>query len=290
MEKGIIALPLTVTDNPLGGVNFKAGLSSEALNQYLLYWDKIVLPTNNLIHVRVSPFEDELIKQKIIFRPRLELRELGGDLGAAPLINGQLAIAQHYLSQEPGKWVLAQHGEQNFFPDEVSESRNQLSLALSNVLPTPPSDTPIEEILQFKLARKSELDAMWYHLDQLCLQMQREPDRALAQRLITQDFAKSVEESMKVTAEKWSYFHLSDFKVNLSFDYKSIVTGVATGGAMSFANSGSLTTVFATVFGVALSSFKVSADIKKAPKLQDKSEKNKLSYLSSVNRDLIRLR
>ena len=120
--------------------------------------------------------------------------------------------------------------------------------------------------------------------------MQREPDRALAQRLITQDFAKSVEESMKVTAEKWSYFHLSDFKVNLSFDYKSIVTGVATGGAMSFANSDSLATVFATVFGIALSSFKVSADIKKAPKLQDKSDKNKLSYLSSVNRDLIRLR
>ena len=78
MEKGIIALPLTVTDNPLGGVNLKVGFSSEALNQYLLYWDKVVLPTNNLIHVRVSPFEDELIKQKIIFRPRLELRELGG--------------------------------------------------------------------------------------------------------------------------------------------------------------------------------------------------------------------
>ena len=59
MEKGIIAAPARVSGN---GAQFRSEgrLTPEELRYFLMYWDKVVIPTTNLVHLAV-PEEEELL-------------------------------------------------------------------------------------------------------------------------------------------------------------------------------------------------------------------------------------
>ncbi|BDM65026.1 hypothetical protein NFHSH190041_24780 [Shewanella sp. NFH-SH190041] len=277
MDKGIIVSPIEILASD--GFSFRTGISLESFNQYLLYWNHIVIPTNNIVHVGV-PHEDLLVEQKIISRPKFSLRSIGGKEGSKPLIDCQMLLAKYYMDMEPGKWVLAQSGTHSYFTEDLAQSRNHIQMELANILPVPPSGTNLEDILQFKLERKDELDALWYYLDKVCLDVQKEPDRALAQRLALHDFGKVVEDSMRVTSERWRCLQLSDVKVQVSLDWKTVVGAFTAPYALD-----SIPNVFACAFGVAASSLKVNWEKGLVPTAPD--EQRKLSYLTSVKKNLI---
>lgn len=285
MDKGIIASPFKVKSNG-NDLGLETAISGERLRYYLLYWDEVVIPTNNILHIGVDPDEDLLISQGILKRPSVRLSRIGGD-GGKSLLQSQAIVAETLMGMEPGKWFLMQDGDKLNLSEEHSEVRNNITLDIANIMPVPPIDTPIEDILEFKLNRKDELHELWHYLDDLCVQVQREPDRALAQKLMAHNFGKAVENSISVTKEKWKGLHLTNFKSTVSIDYKNFVGGVA---AETMANYIPMLECVpkgvAAIFGVAVSTLKVSADISLTPRVPKTKEQLKLSYLSEITKRL----
>ena len=282
MERGIIATPVIVNSRNNKEFSLEVGMSPEKLRYYLMYWDDIVIPTNNLMHFGIEN-EELLIEQKLIRRPSVRLNQVGGD-GGRSLLEAQAVVAEALMGMEPGKWVFMQDGDRLHLADDHSELRNNISLDIANIMPVPPGSTPIEDILEFKLQRKDQLGELWHHLDELCLQVQKEPDRALAQSIAVHDFGKSIEASMRVTKERWRGFHLTNFKASVSLDYKNIMTG---GAAEYLSNTipafDALPQGIAALFGVAISTLKISGDISRTPRVPKTQEQLKLSYLSEFN-------
>ncbi|TEW53599.1 hypothetical protein E2R68_11610 [Psychromonas sp. RZ22] len=282
MERGIIAAPVAVKSRHKNEFSLKVGMSNEKLRYYLLYWDDVVIPTNSLMHFGIEN-EELLIEQGLIRRPRVTLNQIGGD-GGRSLLEAQAIVAEALMGMEPGKWVFMQDGDRLNLADQHSELRSNITLDIANIMPVPPGSTPIEDVLEFKYQRKEQLGELWYYLDELCLQVQKEPDRALAQNLIVTDFGKAVEASMRVTKERWRGFHLTNFKPSISFDYKNL----ASGGAAEYLSTlvpalDNVPQGVAALFGVAVSTLKVSADISRTPITPKTAEQLKLSYLSEFN-------
>lgn len=48
MERGVIALPMNIQYN-MTGLSFSSKLTPEMVRYYMLYWDKMIVPDNNLI-------------------------------------------------------------------------------------------------------------------------------------------------------------------------------------------------------------------------------------------------
>lgn len=282
MERGIIAAPVIVSATKDNGFLLKTCLTNEKLRYYLLYWDDIVIPTNTLMHFRIDN-EDLLIEQNLIRRPRVRLNQVGGD-GGKSLLEAQSIVAEALMGMEPGKWVFMQDGDRLHLSDEHSELRNNLSVDLANIMPVPPGNTPIEEILEFKLHRKDQLGELWYYLDELCLKIQKEPDRALAQRIVAHDLGKAIEASMRVTKERWRGFQLTNFKTSVAFDYKNLMAGGAVGYLANVAPAfDTVPQSIAAVLGVAISTLKITGDISRTPRVPRSPEQVKLSYLSELN-------
>ncbi|ARC94703.1 hypothetical protein B6A42_24970 [Vibrio coralliilyticus] len=282
MKRGIIAAPVAVNARDNNEFSLSVGMSNEKLRYYLLYWDDIVIPTNSLMHFGIEN-EDLLIEQGLIRRPSVWLNQIGGD-GGKSLLHAQAIVAEALMGMEPGKWVFMQDGDRLHLSDEHSELRNNLTLDIANIMPVPPGNTPLEDILEFKLQRKDQLGELWYYLDNLCLQVQREPDRALAQSTATHEFGKAIEASMRVTKEKWRGFHLTNFKASVSMDYKNIMTG----GAAEYLSHtvpafDALPQGVAAILGIAVSTLKISGDISRTPRAPKSPEQVKLSYLSEFN-------
>ena len=49
-------------------VSFSGSLNDSDINYYLLYWDKIVMPANDMFNFKIKN-EEELLKTKILERP-----------------------------------------------------------------------------------------------------------------------------------------------------------------------------------------------------------------------------
>ena len=60
MRRGIIAPPGKIQIRQ-EGFQMNGSLTPEEIRYYLMYWDKVVIPDNNLIHIGF-PEEEELIE------------------------------------------------------------------------------------------------------------------------------------------------------------------------------------------------------------------------------------
>ncbi len=72
MKRGIITTPSILTELPNGGFKQERNLNIDEIKYYSLYFDHVVIPTNNFIHFFVEQ-EEELINLKLIERPRYNI-------------------------------------------------------------------------------------------------------------------------------------------------------------------------------------------------------------------------
>ena len=69
LKRGLIAAPGIINRLP-EGFEMKRSLSLDEMRYYALYWDKVVIPSNNLVHIGV-PQEDAFISAGAIERPNI---------------------------------------------------------------------------------------------------------------------------------------------------------------------------------------------------------------------------
>jgi len=166
MERGVIAAPGIIRPIVQGFV-MERSISKEELRYYILYWDRVVIPGNNLVYIGV-PEEEVLIAANAISRPRVQFQgAYQGDQVTYAILGCQALVAEKLVQDRSVDWVLHQLGDSLVLPSKFISQCDTIRVALVNVLPVPDEAIPIEEILTFKENRKDELSELHESIDEL---------------------------------------------------------------------------------------------------------------------------
>lgn len=157
------------------------GLDPQKLRQYLLYWDKIDYPDNNIMSYKLTPDEEFLMKCGILERTMC-IFSGAVSLGADTMIAVQMATFKKHCKEKDGIWSIAQPTREIILPEMESILKENIQVELYNCLPVPAIDTPFETILDFKERRSSELEAFRNLLDDMYKDILSHPDAEFAKR------------------------------------------------------------------------------------------------------------
>jgi hypothetical protein len=215
----------------------------------ILYWDRFACPTNNLIHVDL-PSEDTLMKEGILVRPRAVA---SGKFDGSDIVRMAAAAQIRQFAElersDPGYWCLT--GTQ---PDDLAATsefttgRSAL-LELINSLPLPPEDTPIENLLEFKLKRKDELQRMRSALDKVYLQIAGSPDQQMSIEVAVEEIDRAIADLHKISREWWKEIKLSDMKTLVNLGAPAVV-GALLGSAIAMPAIGAIAGGVASFFNI----------------------------------------
>lgn len=284
MKKGIIAAPARVSGN---GSEFRTerGLTQEDLRYFLLYWDKVVIPTNNIIHLSV-PEENELLSTGIVTRPGVPFSgAFNGELMAKAQLIAQTTIAKSLIENDRDvDWVLHQIGEEIILPDKESVEKQLIRIDLVNCLPVPSGDVHIPDILEFKERRKDELEYLHKSIDDLYIEVLSSPDPSLKSKQAVSEFQKSIAMIDQVSKENWKRCSKFDFSAELNLNGKDVSEGIAAGVVFDFFTN-LYTVPIGTIVGAVASMVKVKATSTKT--FEASKEKKILGYIANAHEEKI---
>jgi Family of unknown function (DUF6236) len=245
-------------------------IPEEDFQSAILYWDKLICPTNNFVHVAL-PSEDLLIKENLLSRPSTRYSSMfSGDFVN---INAQAQL--DYFSviekEQPGYWCMT-----GLQPDKFNSSADfnigrSALVSLTGALPLPLAKTPVENLLEFKLQRGAELKRLREALDATYLRIRENPDQEMAFQVAVRELDQSISDLRKSSREFWKNIKNTDIKTIMNFAGPAAVAGLAFSPAAS------------AVFAVCGAIISVSNDIRTKRK-QDRS--SPYWYAVSVSKNL----
>lgn len=282
MIRGIIASPLKMDLVQDGSFDVKGNLSNDELRYFILYWDKVVIPGNNIFYMRI-PDEDQLIKTGAIERPLIGINgKFSGNQVREVILRSQGLLAKELLKDKKTDWVIHQIGEERSFPEGFKERRNIIRLDLSSMFPVPIGEINIDDLLEFKLRRKDELKELHSYLDSLYETILSSPDQDLASKRVISDLSSALSNLDQVTKERFKLFKKFDFSIELNLKGKDIATSIASGAAFDFFTPG-IEIPLASVAFALMSTLSIKS--KASNTFQPANKRTKLSYLSRCSEE-----
>lgn len=280
MKRGIITTAAIITKE-IGGFGVKPGITAEDVRFYLMYWDLVVVPTNNIVHMEL-PDEDDLLKSGLVWRPRTQLT---GDLHSGEIgdliIKGQSKIANIFMKDGKNDWVIHQRGDQICLPETHSVTRNAIRVDLIGALPVPSKEIPINEVLEFKMRRSAELEALHASLDDIYFDVLNSPDQDLSRKKAFSNLQREIENLNRVANEKYKVTRKFDLTAELNFDGEAASKAAAAGAVFDMVSG--FTLPIATVVSTIASLLKVKSTATKT--LTNAGERAKFSYLSHASKE-----
>ena len=147
------------------------------LRKYLLYWDVIDYPDNNLTPIAPDPDMQFLISTGVVTRTyinfgnlKISLPEIGYVVLDPSVQNEFMVMAQisafdKHNKENQGIWSLAQLSTKLHLLSKTEAPKAAVEYELYNMLPVPTADVPLNDILEFKQKHHDELVALHGHLD-----------------------------------------------------------------------------------------------------------------------------
>src|SRR5262245_56413181 len=105
-SRGLVVAPRFTWDGSKLHFPGAVGLESSDLRSYVLYWDRLEFPDNNLISVPSSPDVQFLQDIGILTRTRVKVTGTG-NLGLGYL-QAQFVAFRYLDAAEPGRWAIGQ--------------------------------------------------------------------------------------------------------------------------------------------------------------------------------------
>lgn len=280
MERGVIISPHFTFDGSSLHFPGLAGIEPINLKHYLLYWDKVDFPNNNMIHIADSP-EFELLYQENVFqRTNVTFNSFSGNLGDAYLL-AQAEAIRVLNEKNPGKWTLAQNSTKFTLPENISVETASIEFELYNILPTPGNDVSYDDLLEFKVKRNDELKAFRTYMDEIYLEITINRDIPRAKNVALTKLEKSISDLTIAANESWSSKLLSGLKVELSIP--NIVDNTFKGAGIAAMSS--IPISLGAAAGAIASVIKF--DFSSAPKVVGtKGLCSDFAYIASVNHEL----
>lgn len=232
MKRGIVITPRFGFDGRTLSLN---GFDPVSIRQYLLYWDKIDWPDNNIISFGDGGAEfGLLISEGVMERTRVHFPSFDGNAGYA-LLGMQLAALEARDTQEPGAWSLAQHSPLLAgAPHQTIETR-AIEVELYSAIPVPAADVPFAEVLEFKYRRGAELLHFREAMDQLFQETIAAADLPRAKLQAQAKLQRAMQDLHDVFGESFRRRLLSSLKVELNLPS---IGALAAGGAFAATSFG----------------------------------------------------
>lgn len=245
------------------GVVMTGSVDPHQLRHALLFWDKLVWPSNNLVHLGGDPDTDFLEAARILERPRYTFA--GGQISVEPFVRSQLEEFRKRDDAGKGIWDLCQNTATLLSAVGEATDNNGLGLELIEAIPVPDKDVPLNEILEFKRKRNDEFVALRAELDSLGSKLNAAGDSEAELQGPIARVDKACADALKIASE-WQFpVHLSNQKMALDLKPFEVLAGaVATSLIASAAALTTTQTVLAGIGGAiagAKSAFKVTGDI-----------------------------
>lgn len=282
--RGIVVTPeIDGDENSLHIKNIN--IDSNKLRQYLLYWDKIDFPSNNIIYMESSPEVEFLQKSNVLKRTNY-IPKINGVITINPQIFLDMqmyAFNQNNNNQDNEVWSIAQPTKKILLPKEDSIKARTLQVELYNSIPVPTSNVNLEDILNFKEHRYHELEEFRYLMDKMYISIMDSPDKDLLKDIAIVKLQNKINELNKVMDESKIKRFLSTVKVELDFSGLGTLLGVGVGHTI---NSSAFSTIVGAVGGAVISSIKVSSEMSLKPR-EVPAELKDYAYLYYQNKELI---
>ena len=148
------------------GLEESPGIASLDLRFYLMYFDMIDRPTNNVINVRPSADEQYLASCGVLTHTRVIFTG-SFTFGAEIMITAHEKAHAIRSSAQGELWTKGLSGVQFIQPNPEQAVKTVIEMSLYQALPCAAEDVPFDEILEFKHRRHSELLALRAHLDEV---------------------------------------------------------------------------------------------------------------------------
>jgi hypothetical protein len=282
MKRGIITNPGIIVKHN-NGVSISKLLSKTDLNYYVLYWDKIIMPTNNMIHIAI-PNESELISSKIIERPRVAFGQwsASGPAYYNPLIVAQSIITNELIEKEKEiDWTIHQIGDGIIVGKDQQKEYESIKVEILNCLPVPSDEVDVQKILNFKEKRKDELLALHSAIDDIYFEILKSPDKNLSTKKEISTFKKNLDDLKKASKESFKKSTKYNFTTELNINGKDLGLALGGGATFDFFTSGMTIPIGTVVSGIA-SLIKIKAS--RTYSVEKAKEKTKLNYLASASK------
>jgi len=283
VKRGIIATAAQI-DTFNDSVSIRSGhLSESHIKYFLLYWDKIVIPTNNFVHAGI-PFEEDLVRSNIIERPMIKLHGSFQpiDLGTT-IIRSELEIINDKFADKEVEWVLHQFNEKLVLPQDKIKKQNVFKFDLIDALPVPNDNIPIHDILEFKERRKDEFNALHETLDELYIDILNSADSDLQAKKSISRLKESLNNIEKIQKEKFKSFTKFSRTLQLNINGKDILDGFFKGSLVDFTLSTEIPIM--SIMGAILPMIKIS--VKQTKTYSESKNKLKLAYLTYAKKENI---
>lgn len=284
--KGVIAAAGTVqvlADRTIIG----GQLSPEQIRYYALYWDKIVIPANNIVHQAI-PDEDLLIESGVIERPQIRFTGgFGGSQVGMAIYEAQAQVANSLLQDaEPNQWTIHQFGSTLILPDSFLVEEIAVRLDLLSAIPVPRAEVSFIDIFEFKHRRHDELRALHDCLDEMYIAILESTDQHLAIAKAKAELEEAVKSVNRVANERWDTTTKYDFSAHINLDGAKIMGGVGLGAVLDALSLTHGIPIATAVCGLA-SVIQIKAGVTKSFTAAKANRSTSLSYLSNASRESI---
>lgn len=281
MERGIIAAPGIIKPFQ-GGFTMERSISKEEIRYYILYWDKVVIPGNNLFYIGI-PEEEDLIACNAISRPRVSFQgSFQGDQITGAILACQSLVSKKLVHDKSVDWVIHQIGQALVLPSDFASKQETIRVALTSVLPVPDEQVSIQKILEFKQKRSDELVELHNSIDELYFEILNSPNQDLATKKAVSRFQSAIHNIDQITNENFKKTRKYDLSAELNLSGKDIICGASAGALIDFFSNG-FTIPIATLLGAIIPMIKIVA--KASYTFEPARENTKLSYISSASKE-----
>ncbi len=174
----VISNPVRLKDGALEVIS--SNVSPQELRFALLFWDKVDFPDNNIISTGATPEFQFLMDEGFAQRTRIEPVIFGTLSGARVFRDCHVAAFERLNKENPGSWAASSEFGAFIFNENELDAGRGLLVTLHDSLPVPDQDVPLQDIMEFRTKRRSELLALREALDEAYLRIAASPDRDFA--------------------------------------------------------------------------------------------------------------
>lgn len=216
-----------------------------------LYWDKIILTNNNIIHLGYDGEEGviELKKEGILEEVKVNIELGNGDINDF-LYQGMTAFLLKSI-QRTDVNITANNANKVYISqnDIITPKQGEL-ITFVNALPEPTPDTKLNDILEFRLKRKDELRNLMIKLNELEIRVLKSENKNLEIKAVINEIDKSCADVIRLYKERKMKFNLSNMKFNFSMKEVIKYAGTAYGGSLTIGLPQTTAIIAATAAGI----------------------------------------
>lgn len=211
-------------------------LDASELRRALLFWDLIVWPASKGIYISGGLDEDFLISENRLVRPKFSM-EGNSAAGLSIAFTDTLKILE---KKRPGQWMMSHGGSSLAFSGKELLNDRGVLTTLTNFIPVPMHDMPLEDVLRFKDARLPEVLALRSSLDRLYQDWVNSEDQEHQLRSAINVVDMASADMIKVARESRNAFALSSWKMSFSVSAVDALKGLLSGKAFGLDTASSL--------------------------------------------------